>query len=355
MSGEGSDTPASGTDTGYFTDADALDTGLPGPVADPNRPPPVDTVDGPGTPAEPGDDAREGGAEVRAALAGDKAATQAFERLVRSGRAAGELLAHLAELATSPRAPELVLNGIDPGLVLSQVVRHLDNPLRVSQGYGRGTCGAATMEYVLLRSYPAELVRLVDGLTGIEQKAITRSGAEIELPPSAIPRDDSGRVDVDRLVQSALMNHASTFSWLFDYDNTKDHDDFWSEINGDSRVLLGGYVNLFKSLVGASYTGVSVPVGQAEALVRRLVADTARGERIAVITSFTAPTRLHWLTVEKIADGPEDKRWVYLRNPWGHDDGAGPPPRWPLPEGGGRIGMEYDNFTALLHGAVVRG
>jgi hypothetical protein len=211
------------------------------------------------------------------------------------------------------------------------------------------------MEYLLLRAQPSELVRLVDGLTGIDEKATTRSGTTLALPPSAIPRDDSGRVDVDRLFQSALMSHATSMSWLFDYDNREDHDDFWSAIKGNSLVPLGGFCNLYKSLRGAPYQAVSTRAGGGKELLGQVAAATARGERIGVLVAFTAPDALHWLAVEKIADGPEAKRWVYLRNPWGEDDGSGPPPRWPLPEGGGRVGMVDGDFAAILHGAVLRG
>jgi hypothetical protein len=370
------------TDVGYFTDADQLDAGAPAPAPEPDAPPPADTVDAPSaaTTEDPAtlfasanmvvDLPCQGAqaeaihaerarlvAELGAALAGNAAAKAAFDRLVASGGidVQLDLLPRLADLARAPRAPALVLGGVEATGVLDQVVRHLDNPLRVSQGRGHGTCGAATMEYLLLRADPAELVRLVDGLTGLEQKASTRSGSSLALMPTSIPRDDSGRVDVDRIFQSALMNHATMMSWLFDYDNREDHNDFWSTIHGNSRVPLGGFCSLYKSVRGASYTGVPASDGAGEDLAHRIDAVTAGGERVAVLVSFTGPDALHWVAVEKIADGPENKRWVYLRNPWGEDDGSGPPPRWPLPEGGGRVGMVYGDFAAILHGAVLPG
>jgi hypothetical protein len=375
-----SDTPES-SDTGWFTDGSQLETGTPEAAPEPVDHP-ANTVDAPaeatkedpatllesagmvvdlpkpGPETEPVHAARaQNVREIGAALAGDAPAKAAFDRLVASGRIDVELdlLPRLADLARAPRAPALVLGGVEAPGVLHQVVRHLDDPLRVRQGRGRGTCGAATMEYLLLRAEPAELVRLVDGLTGIEEKVATRSGTSLALPPSAIPRDDTGRVDVDRLLQSALMNHATAMSWLFDYDNRQDHDDYWSAIKGNSRVPLDGFRNLYKSLRGAPYTAVSASAGEGEDLLGQIDAVTAGGERVAVLVAFTAPNALHWLAVEKIADGPEDKRWVYLRNPWGEDDGSGPPPRWPLPEGGGRVGMVYGDFAAILHGAVLPG
>jgi hypothetical protein len=209
------------------------------------------------------------------------------------------------------------------------------------------------MEYLLLRAEPAELVRIGDGITGLAEKVDLRGGGTLALPGSAIPRDDTGRVDVDRLLQSALMSHAASMSWLFDYDNTKDHDDFWSEIRGDSRVPLGGFSNLWQRMRGESFAALSTGTVAAADIYRKIVAETGRGQRVPVLVGFGAAEALHWMAVEQVADGPEQKRWVYLRNPWGHDEGDGPPPRWPLPEGGGRVGMVVDDFVAILHGAVV--
>jgi hypothetical protein len=211
------------------------------------------------------------------------------------------------------------------------------------------------VEYLLLHAEPAELVRLVDGLTGIDQAASMRGGGTLKLAASAIARDDSGRVDLDRILQSALMSHATMMSWLFDYDNRGDHDDFRSEMRGDSRVPLGGLKNVYEKLRGVPYRAVSVSEGEAGDVMQAIAAETAGGERVPALVAFGAPDALHWLTVEKIADNPEGQRGVYLRNPWGHDDGDGAPQRWPLPEGGGRVAMLYADFIAILHGAVLKG
>jgi len=249
-----------------------------------------------------------------------------------------------------------MLSGIDPNLVLAQLVRHLDNPLRVTQGRGRGTCGAATMEYLLLRDEPAEVVRLVDGLTGTAQQATTRGGGTLPLPATAISRDDSGRVDLDRLFQSALMNHATSMSALFDYDNTKDHGDFWSAIQGNSLVPVSGFVSVYDALTGEPHRAESTGSIDAGGVMTLLSLATEHGERPAVLTAFGGPQALHWLALEKLDPAPtaEGKRWVYLRNPWGEDDGTGDPTRWPLPDGGGRIGIERDVFAGILRGAVLK-
>jgi hypothetical protein len=374
--------PASATDTGYFTDAADLGSDVPGPAADPDRPRTEDSIDGPGTtlPAAastvlaslavsaPGPDAQfdafhadraQRVAAVRAAIAFDAPAAGAFERLLQTSRADAEaaLLPNLAALAARPRTPALMENGIAPELVLSQVVRHLDDPLRVAQGRGRGTCGAATLEYLLLRTHPAEFVRLVDGITGIDGKVDLRAGGSLELLPTALPRDDSGRVDVDRLLQSALMAHATAMSWIFDYDDTKDDGSFWAEIAGNSRAPIEGLASLWARMTGETWKPVETEGSAAAGVAEAVAAATAHGTPIPVLTAFGAPDALHWLTAEKVdpATAAAGKRGVYLRNPWGSDDGTGPPERWPLSEGGGRIAMEFGTFTGILRGAVMKG
>jgi hypothetical protein len=379
---DGNEAPpaASATDTGYFTDAGDLTTDVPGPVADPDQPRTDDTLAAPAAalPAAastvlaglgvsmPGPDAQFDAfhagraqrlAAVRAALASDAPGAGAFDRLVASSRIDAEsaLLPNLAALAGRPRTPALMENGIAPELVLSQVVRHLDDPLRVSQGQGRGTCGAATLEYLLLRGHPAELVRLVDGITGLDQKIDLRAGGSLELLPTAVPRDDSKRVDVDRLLQSALMAHATAMSWIFDYDNTKDDGGFWAEVAGNSRAPIEGLASLYARVTGEPWKPVETEGSAAAGVVDPIARATARGTLIAVLTAFGGPTSMHWLTVEKVDPPSAGKRGVYLRNPWGTDDGMGPPERWPLPEGGGRISMEIGTFTGMLRGAVLPG
>ncbi len=368
------------TSTGYFTDAADLTSDVPAPVADPDRPRTEDSIDGPGAtlPAAastllaglavsaPGPDAQFDAfqadrahllAAVRAALASDAPAAGAFDRLVQSSRIDAEsaLLPGIAALASRPRTPALMENGIAPELVLSQVVRHFDDPLRVTQGYGRGTCGAATLEYLLLRAHPAEFVRLVDGLTGLDGKVDLRSGGSLELLPTAVARDDSKRVDVDRLFQSALMAHATAMSWIFDYDNTKDDGSFWAEVAGNSRAPIEGLASLYARITGEPWKPVETEGSAATGVAEAVAAATARGTLIPVLTAFSGPGSLHWLTVEKVDPASAGRRTVCLRNPWGSDDGSGPPERWPLPEGGGRIAMELGTFTGILRGAVMKG
>ncbi|AUX27422.1 hypothetical protein SOCEGT47_080110 [Sorangium cellulosum] len=347
-------------DVDHFTDASALPQVVPGAVPDPDAPPPsVDSVE-----ARPA--ARALGAlapdrrarvdEVRRALGGDAPALAALDRLLAAGRLhAGPLLPSLAAMAGVRRDGRLVIEGgIDPHLVLAQAIRHVDNPLRVRQGVGRGTCGAGTMEYVLLRLDPAELVRILDGITRGAGEVALRSGRALRMPRNAIPRDASGRVDIDRLLQSALMNHATAMSWIFDYDNPEDDDSFWAALGGDTRVPLGNFTSLFQDIMGGSYTSVSSLLRSGASVAEDVARAVDRGERVPALLKWREG--YHWVAVEKIERGADGvARSAILRNPWGWDKCQGPPPRAPVPEGGGRFRMKYADLAEHIHGATLKG
>ncbi|MDC3959532.1 peptidoglycan-binding domain-containing protein [Polyangium jinanense] len=341
-------------DQGYFDDAAELRGPGAGPVADPDSPPPVQAQAGTKKGPLPSD--RAGSLDaVRRAIGDDGPANAALERLLAAGRLhEGSLLPNLATFAQTPRNPALLLEaGIEPELLLGQVIRHVDNPLRVQQGQGHGTCGAGVMEYVLLRRDPAELVRIVDGITR-EARAITlRSGKKLEMPRSAIARDNSGRVDLDRLFQSAIMNHASAMSWLFDYDNPEDNDTFWAAVRGNSQMAVYGFTSLYQAILGGSYSSVSTLSRPKDEVATLVATSAARGVPVPVILEFRT---YHWLSVEWLEAGKDGKpASIVLRNPWGKDEGGDKPPRVAMPEGGGRVRMKYADFIENVFGATVRG
>jgi len=343
-------------DASFFVDGNDLPAVGPAAADDPDFPPPaVDQVKplvAPGTPLAA--DRREMVEKVRA-LPGDSApAHAAFARVLAAGRFhSGKLLPNLVTLGTTRRHPELILQGgIDADLLVRQVVRHVDNPLRVQQGIGRGTCGAGVIEYLLLRHDASEFVRLIDGLTGFNQEVKTRGGRTLKLPRTAIPRDETGRIDIDRLFQSTIMNHATLMSWVFDYDNPKDDESFWASVRGNSQMPIWGFANMYEDVLGEPRKSVSRVLRSHEDVRDAVLADVARGERVPVILEFSS---FHWLDVEWVVRGPDGHpvSWV-LRNPWGWDEGEGDPPREPMPEGGGRIRMKAADFTNALFAAVVK-
>ncbi|HMY21393.1 MAG TPA: peptidoglycan-binding protein, partial [Polyangium sp.] len=260
---------------------------------------------------------------------------------------------NLVKLATTKRHPDLILQGgIESDLLVRQVLRHVDNPLRVQQGVGRGTCGAGVIEYLLLRRDASEFVRIVDGITGFSGEAKLKSGRILKMPRTAITRDDTERTDVDRLFQSTIMNHATLMSWLFDYDNPKDDESFWASVKGNSQMPVWGFTSMYEDVLGESRTSISRASRPREEVAEGALAAVARGDRVPVILEFSS---FHWLSVEWVTRGGDGHvtAWI-LRNPWGWDDGSGPPKREPLPEGGGRIKMTSADFTNALFAAVVR-
>jgi hypothetical protein len=158
------------------------------------------------------------------------------------------------------------------------------------------------------------------------------------------------------LFQSAIMNRASLMHWFFDYDNKSDHGDFGSAISGNSTILLGGFASLYQDITGEPDHSVYTMLGGSSGLADRIAAEVGRRHDVPVLfAGFAGWPNFHWLTVEKVNYGADGKPAnVYLRNPWGAaDDGSGSPPRWLLPEGGGRIGMKWSDFVSDLEGAVV--
>jgi len=344
-------------DQAYFIDADQLVGPNPSAVDDPDSPPPARDAAAPlvarGTPLS-GDRAA-AFTEVRKKIEDNQPACAALDRLLAAGRFhKGSLLPNLLEMARFPRNPELLVQaGIEPALLLMQAIRHVDNPLRVQQGRGHGTCGAGVMEYLILRRDPAEFVRLVDGITREASEARLKSGRALTMPRSAIARDNSGRVDVDRFFQSAIMNHASSMSWLFDYDNPNDNDSFWSAVQGDSQMPVWGFSNLYEAMMGESCSSATVLSRSGEELAELVFSRSAQGEKVPVIMRFST---LHWLSVEWLERGADaGVTAVALRNPWGFDEGGDQPRRVALPEGGGRVRMVKADFIGAVFGAVVKG
>ncbi len=341
------------TDSRFFTDASELPTVGPAATDDPDFPPPdIDSTSAPSAPL--GSDRQTMFARVRDAIGDDAPAISALERLFVAGRFhSGKLLPNLATMAKTGRHPELVLQGgVDSDLLLRQVLRHVDNPLRVRQGVGRGTCGAGVIEYLLLRRDASEFVRLADGITGFSGQATLRSRRTITLPRTAIARDETMRVDIDRLFQSTIMNHATAMSWLFDYDNDKDDESFWSAVQGNTQMPIWGFASIYEDVMGERRTSVSIASRPKSEIAEMVVAESLNGDRVPVILRFNS---FHWLSVERIVRGSDGRvSAVVLRNPWGWDPGEGQPPRVPLPEGGGLIQMQYGDLVDVIVGAIFK-
>src|SRR5438445_82260 len=79
--------------------------------------------------------------------------------------------------------------------------------------------GARAMEYLLLTQDPGHFAEIVDGITSPGLTGKLHGGDTISLPEAAIKSDGSGRSDLDRLLQSSIMNRARMLNYpFFDYD-----------------------------------------------------------------------------------------------------------------------------------------
>jgi hypothetical protein len=261
-------------------------------------------------------------------------------------------LESLARMATTPRHAKLDTADADlsgPEL-MRQTVRHLADPLRITQGEYKGTCSAATMSFLLVNQDPAEYARIMEGLTSKEGKVGLRGGGALELLKNSIPGEASGRADIDRLLQSSLMDRANLFP--FDYDNPNDDGGLVAVLGGDSAVAVRGFDELYSDITGKGYWGVSSYVSDTGSVAARAALAVDKGESVAVLTGFGGTFNFHWLSLESVQRDESGKpRSVVLRNPWGWDDGSGEPPRTSL--GNGLIRMKYEDFEGMVHGAVL--
>jgi len=265
------------------------------------------------------------------------------------------VLENLNKIASTERNENLGKNNISAEQILNQTIVDLANPLSISQGSGKGTCGACTMQYMLLRNDPAEFTKMVEGLTGKEGSVTLRDGKKLTLPENSIPRDSSQRKDLDRMIQSAIMNEANLMG--LDYDNPSDDGGFIAVLGGNSAIPVGKFQELYQSITGRPMDDPSCYLWGEGDVGSRIQDAVARGEDVPVMLSYGGAVDFHWLTVQDIKYDQNGKpESVTLRNPWGHDrnvaEGAEEkPPRKHL--GNGLIEMKWSDFQSCLNGAVI--
>lgn len=113
------------------------------------------------------------------------------------------LLQHLHDIATKELA-----RGVNRQEVLDGVIGHLADPERIRQG-NRNTCAATSIQYMLARQNPNEYARLVSGLVDARRDSVELAdGSPLRRNQSALAEDDSGRNQVDRLLQSGFMERS---------------------------------------------------------------------------------------------------------------------------------------------------
>jgi peptidoglycan hydrolase-like protein with peptidoglycan-binding domain len=102
--------------------------------------------------------------------------------------------------------------------VLANVLAEVADPSLINQRR-RGSCTVTSAELALAKRNPAEVVRLVAGLSSPEGKVAMASGDVLERVAGTERPDDSGRTPSQRLLQAALMDFGNG---LARYDNQRD-------------------------------------------------------------------------------------------------------------------------------------
>lgn len=290
---------------------------------------------------------------------------------------------------------------IDRVEILNTVVGQLAEPERIKQG-GRDTCAAATIQYMLARRDPAEYARIVSGLIeGMDDRVRLRDGTTLRRVPSSINEDNSDRNQVDRLVQSSLMQRGwegtipgvppdlrvkdgrqwkdlsadeqrRVWETEFDdatkraygepigpgveYDNETDKAR-WKKGGREGRsggMHMEGASDVLDGLLGKDRNRKVVdfknsPEGRRE--FERQLNGRYAGTYVSIRFAKDGRDRNHAMMVEKIEGGK-----VYLYNPHGPNEQGNPDGRGQGPQrervGMSRVTMTLDEFFSRLNGYV---
>jgi hypothetical protein len=100
--------------------------------------------------------------------------------------------------------------------IMAQTLYNLANPELIQQG-NRNTCTATSVEYLNAKNSPAEYTRIIAGLTSEKGEVKLQNGDTLKRDDGnpdigdkgCLPPDDSGRIDIDRIYQSSLMEYAN--------------------------------------------------------------------------------------------------------------------------------------------------
>lgn len=254
------------------------------------------------------------------------------------------LLDHLFCMAVTPRAGRLSQRAW-----LSQALSILAEPETIHQGAYKVTCGAAVAEYLLARQYPAELARLISGLTSAGMSATMASGATIHGSYESYAPDNSGRLDVDRIVQSALMDEALL---AFDYDNTADRGlidrrQYW----GETGTYTSRIANLLYHLTGQPYQyQLTQPPASRKLLNFRVLPRVQKGHLVLVSVAWSGYG--HMLVVTGQETDSQGTLWFHLKNPWGPFDRLWVGPKRERLDDRGNCRMTVDELARILRGVV---
>ena len=262
--------------------------------------------------------------------------------LLKSGKLTAEdsqgrtLLQNLTTLSQQDMAPNL-----DRKAIFQQLCAQLDDPSRIRQGT-QGTCAPTTIQHLQATRDPAEYARIVVGLTSEEGSVTMRNGDPLQRDRGSLAPDQTGRNDVERIYQAAMMEYANGED---EYDNRTD-----LHTRADDTTHEGLYTGQTErgldALFGDKYDATPVshetPEGRADA-ESKLRRALESGEQIPVSLNWSERGR-HALLVIGMTENE-----VILRNPWGPgEQGQGGPPREVI-DGGGTVSMSKAEFFSRCY------
>ncbi len=248
------------------------------------------------------------------------------------------LLQNLSTLSNQEMGPNL-----DRKTVFNELCKHLADPGNITQGT-QGTCAPTTIQHLQATRDPAEYARIMVGLTSESGEVRMRNGEVLKRDLGSLSPDQTGRDNISRLYQSALMEYANGDS---EYDNRTDE-----HTRPDDTTYSGLYPadseRALDALFGDRYDHMMVESHtqdgrrQAETAIRRAL---DAGEQVPVGMRWGEGA--HALLVIGMTEST-----VILRNPWGSwdqgsDGSNGTPPRETL-DNQGTVEMPKEEFFSRL-------
>lgn len=242
--------------------------------------------------------------------AGDPVAALSLQKLLFEGKLPGEealvgggtLLEQLAT-AADPNTP--IVEGLDRGAFLCDLVQELATPSAINQG-SVGTCAPTTIAIDLAMQNPAEYARIALGLASPSGEVELAGGQTLTREEGTVLDDGKGRSNVQRLMGSAFMEMGNGDR---DYINsTEEGDGAWSN---DLDVL-------YEAVWGRTMSDqrLRTPEQRADAMD---IIDTQleAGRNVPVAVSWGDGYHKLLVTGTETIDGQEYIKYI---NPWGREE-----------------------------------
>jgi hypothetical protein len=267
-----------------------------------------------------------------------------------------DLLTNLYAMASQPMAA-----GLDNHLLTAQAIAHTADPAHTMTQGNRGTCAAATVEYMLARKNPSEYVRVATGLSSPQGVVDLASGKPVARAADCIPEDNSGRTALNRVVQAAFMNSEGLTAGSGQYSNIADrfqnvHSTGWNPFSRFKPKVEGLVPKQVQDLAGNALGNRYVEVfheGQDPYQALPMIDRATRAPG-----NDGVPVSMQWDDARHriLVTGVENGR-VYFRNPWGQRNSGNANDRlYGVDHQIGQDGLEsipIGDFAARMKSAIV--